>query len=432
MVKANNPTEKARALQRTLYVAAKKDGTRRFHALRDRMTSPPVLQRAWQQVRQAKGAAGVDGATIAAIEAGGVDQFLADLKDKVEAGKYRPKPVRRVWIPKPGKREKRPLGIPVVADRVLQAAAKIVLEPIFEAGFLPCSYGFRPKRDAHQAMEVVRQGVNRGARWVVEVDFKDYFGSLDQEILMGLIQKRVSDRRMLRLCRLWMRAGVMEDGVTRSTVAGVPQGGVISPLFANIYAHAIDEAWEREMKQLGTIVRYADDLIILCHSELAARKALAWLEEQAAHLHLTLHPDKTRIVDLREGRDGFDFLGFHCRLVRSWKTGKWWLQHWPGNQAMAVIRGKVKAIAAPRYRLTWPMEDIVAQLNPVIRGWGNYFRWGNSSKKFSQIDSYVHERLALFDSKKRQKSGRRWGEVHTHAWYVHCGVHRLSGSVRYG
>ncbi|EQD72185.1 RNA-directed DNA polymerase (reverse transcriptase), partial [mine drainage metagenome] len=263
-------------------------------------------------MRQAKGAAGVDGATIAAIEAAGVDQFLADLKGKVEAGKYRPKPVRRVWIPKPGKREKRPLGIPVVADRVLQAAAKIVLEPIFEAGFLACSYGFRPRKDAHQAMEVVSQGVNRGARWVVEVDFKDYFGSLDQEILMDLIQKRVSDRRMLRLCRLWMRAGVMEDGVTRSTVAGVPQGGVISPLFANIYAHAIDEAWEREMKQLGTVVRYADDLIILCHSELAARNALAWLGEQAAHLHLTLHPEKTRIVDLREGREGFDFLGFHC------------------------------------------------------------------------------------------------------------------------
>jgi RNA-directed DNA polymerase len=136
-------------------------------------------------------------------------------------------------------------------------------------------------------------------------------------------------------------------------------------------------------------------------------------------------------VDLREGRDGFDFLGFYCRLVRSWKTGKWWLQQWPGKQAMAAIRGKVKEITAPRYRLKWPMEDIVGQLNPVIRGWGKYFRCGNPSRKFSQIDSYVHERLALFDSKKRQKSGRRWGEVHTNAWYVHCGVHRLSGSVRY-
>jgi len=235
------------------YVAAKKNGTRRFHALRDRMISPHVLTSAWQQVRKSKGAAGVDGQTLAAIDAVGVDQFLADLKEKVEAGKYRPKPVRRVYIPKPGKKEERPLGIPVVADRILQTAAKIVLEPIFEAGFLDCSYGFRPRKNAHQAIEAIRQGVNHGARWVVEVDYKDFFGSLDQEMLMELIQKRVSDKRILRHCRQWMRAGVMEGGIHHSSIAGVPQGGCVSPRFANIHAHVIDEAWGKEMKQLGTI-----------------------------------------------------------------------------------------------------------------------------------------------------------------------------------
>ncbi len=312
--RARSIPDKAQELQRALYRAAKASPTRRFHALYDKMHREDVLSKAWQEVKANAGSAGVDGQTIDQIEQQGIEVLLTELATELREGHYRPQAVRRVRMPKPDGSQ-RGLGIPSVRDRVCQAAAKAVLEPIFEAGFRDSSYGFRPKRSAHQACEQLRQAVNRGANWIVELDIEAFYDRIDQELLMKLVQKRVCDRRVLKLLRPWLKAGVLDGGEFLPSDQGVPQGGVISCVLANVVLHELDRLWEDRCSQLGQMIRYADDAVLLCRTEAQAREALWRVGVILTRLKLTLHPTKTHVVYVGDGRQGFDFLVFHCRKV---------------------------------------------------------------------------------------------------------------------
>jgi group II intron reverse transcriptase/maturase len=418
----HTPQEKVRVLQRKLYRAAKAAPQRKFGVLYDKVHRRDVLEEAWRRVRRNRGSAGVDKQTIADVEAYGVDRLLTELQAELREKRYHPAPVRRVYIPKPGNPgQKRGLGIPSVRDRIAQAAVKLVVEPILEADFRECSYGFRPKRGAQQAIDEVQAWVTWGYRQVIDADLKACFDTLPHEGLVEAVQRRITDPWILRLVRRWLKVGILEEGKIRTSVAGTPQGGVISPLIANAYLHSLDVEWESKFYG-AKLVRYCDDYVILC------RKNPAWwfrkMEGIVQRLGLTLHPDKTRVVDAVEG---FNFLGMHFRLkpMRS-NPKRLFCYRWPSTKAMQNIRNKIRD--AIGYDDIYSLDEKIRAINPILRGWGQYFRASNAHRHFKKVDSYVYTKLVNFLRRKHKRRGKGWRE-HPPTFFRKAGLHQLHGTI---
>ncbi len=375
-----------------------------WFSLIDKVYASRTLAAAWRQVHARDGAGGVDRQTVAQCAAH-AEKHLQHLSAALRTGTYGPQPVRRCWIEKLGSAEQRPLGIPTVKDRVVQTALRLVLEPIFEREFLPCSYGFRPQRGCHDALREVQGRLDGGATWVVDADIKSYFDTIPHAQLMREVRARIADGRVLELLEAYLTQGVL-DGLEQWTPeAGTPQGAVISPLLANVYLHPVDQA----LAAAGYhVVRYADDLVILCASADEAQRALSLLRTLLESRGLRLHPDKTRVVDATQP-GGFDFLGYH------FEQGK----RWPRKKSMQKLRDTVRR--QTRRTRGVSLATIVTELNPVLRGWFGYFKHSHPNT-FRDVDGWVRMRLRSLVRKRRGQRGRgrgadhqRWPNAYFHA-----------------
>jgi RNA-directed DNA polymerase len=407
--RAMNVRSNVQALQGKLSRAAKQSLDRRFGALYDKIYREDVLWEAWRRVRANKGAPGVDQQSLGCIEDEiGVEAFLAEIGAELRSRQYRPKPVLRCWINKPGKPEKRPLGIPVIKDRVIQMATKLVIEPLFEANFLSCSYGFRPGTGAHKATEAIMVAVGlQNQTVVIDADILGFFDNIRQDLLLKLLRRRISDSRVLKLIRGWLKAGVMEAGAyIESDGLGTPQGAVISPLLSNIYLHSFDKMFQLSGIP-GTLVRYCDDFVILLWQN--GKAVLEKVRQMLSRLGLELHQDKTRVVHARKG---FDFLGKHFRLCQTSRKGvkrRWYCAIWPSDRSMQRIKQRIREVMGRRYSLS--AEELIAHLNPVIRGWNNYHTAIRpQAKRFRCLNYFVRDRVRKFLRRKyddRSRGNRR-------------------------
>jgi RNA-directed DNA polymerase len=401
---ARNGADKVRNLQRALYRKSKQEKEVRFYSLYDKVWREDVLWEAWRQVKANHGAPGIDGTAIAEIvETGQEEAMIQKLQTALRAHRYQFAPVRVVEIPKP-KGGTRPLGIATVEDRVVQTAMKLVLEPIFEADFHDCSYGYRPKRDAKQASIAIREDLYNHAWGVVEIDFKSYFTSIPHGKLMKLITKRIADGRMLRLIKQTLKVGVWDKGQVVPTKVGVPQGSPISPLYSNIYLNLLDQLWHSRgypAKLGATLHRYADDALLVCRK--SAQPARAAFEAIAKRMDLTLNPDKTRETRLTEG---FDFLGIQFVKRKSPTSGKNTIYLFPAKSAQQTIRNKLKYLTSRRAPIS--PQEFVEKVNPLMTGWVNYFRHTNASQAFRGLQRFVNIRFRRYLTQRSKGRGFGW------------------------